>query len=516
VSFGPPDVSFGAGNNPDFFTFAPPPPPPDQVEIEQFEDAPPLSAPEVFAVNGLALASMQGFSNVVIDAGSVILTSNALGSNASSATFSSVDFGTVQGTSFSLAQGLVVSSGDATPPNSNTTGGFSTNAGGALGSIIVNGTPRNINDTTSLSFNFTVPTGTRAVTYDWMFGSEEYPEFGTNVFTDFAAVFVDGINYLKFPDGSSIEYVNSGNPGSKSQDGTGPFFTDNTSSVLSTEYDGVSAPDLMVGLLDQTIGSGGIHSIRFIVADTGDSALDSSLFISPGSLINSDITGSTGSDILVGDHFASDAINGLASNDSIFGLGGNDILSGGAGLDVIDGGDGNDNITGGDGSDILTGGSGADVFRYVASTEFGDRINDFLVGTDDLDISSLGITAANNSNNETIDFSTIATDLDFSASTSGIFEITGTRLAGTSILNAEESGRIVLSGMTTNASATKTLVIMYDQAGEIAGTPASTANAAVFLIDDATDLGNTTSNEITMVAFLENVGQDTLSAADFI
>jgi hypothetical protein len=164
----------------------------------------------------------------------------------------------------------------------------------------------------------------------------------------------------------------------------------------------------------------------------------------------------------------------------------------------------------------LTGGSGADVFRYVASTEFGDRINDFLVGTDDLDISSLGITAANNSNNETIDFSTIATDLDFSASTSGIFEITGTRLAGTSILNAEESGRIVLSGMTTNASATKTLVIMYDQAGEIAGTPASTANAAVFLIDDATDLGNTTSNEITMVAFLENVGQDTLSAADFI
>jgi Ca2+-binding RTX toxin-like protein len=480
------------------------------------QDEAPLTVQEVVAVNGLALASMKGFSNVVIDAASVTLTSKALGENASSATFSSVDFGTVSGTSFSLAKGLVISSGDATPPNSNTTGSFSTNAGGAVGSVTVDGTSRTINDTTSLSFNFTVPTGTRAITYDWMFGSEEYPEFGDDTFTDFAAVFVDGINYLKFPDGSSIEYVNSGTAGSKSKDGTGPFFTDNTSDVLSTEYDGVSAPDLMVGLLDQTIASGGNHTIRFIVADTGDSSFDSSLFISPGSLINNNTTGSTGAEILVGDHLADDTIDGLASNDSIFGLGGNDTLSGGTGLDVIDGGDGDDQITGGDGSDILTGGSGADVFRYVASTEGGDRINDFLVGTDDMDISGLDLTAANNSNNESTVFSTISTDLDFSASTSGIFEITGIRLAGTSFDTAEEDGRTALAGLSTNASATKNLVIMYDKAGEIAGTSATTANAAVFFIDDATDLGNTTSGEITMVAFLENVGLDTLTAADFI
>ena len=457
---------------------------------------------------------MEGL-NVVIDAESVILTSNASDSIASSATFSSINFGSVGGTSFSLAAGLVISSGNATPPNSNTSSRFSSIAGGAVDPVTLDGTSRNIIDTTSLSFNFTVPVGTRAITYDWMFGSEEYPEFGNDVFSDFAAVFIDGINYLKFPDGTSVEYVNSGTAGSATDDGTGPFFTDNTSSVLSTEYDGVSAPDTMVGLLDQTIASGGNHTIRFIVADTGDSVIDSSLFISPGSLISDNILGSASSDVLVGD-ILGNTIDGLASNDTVFGLGGNDTLSGGAGLDVIEGGDGDDQITGGDGSDTLTGGVGADVFRYTASTEFGDRINDFLVGTDDLNISGLGLTAASAGSTSSTAFTGIVSDLDFSGEAFGIFEITGTRLAGTSFEQAEADGKSALSSLSTGTSATKNLVIMYDSAGSVAGTAATTANAAVFFIDDNSDFGNTTSSEITMVAFLENVGLDTLTTDDFI
>ena len=243
--------------------------------------------------------------------------------------------------------------------------------------------------------------------------------------------------------------------------------------------------------------------------------IDSSLFISPGSLITDNTFGTQSSDVLVGDILDNEIV-GLGSNDTIFGLGGDDQLAGGTGRDVIEGGDGNDTIFGGDGSDILTGGAGNDRFGYIASTEFGDRINDFLVGTDVLQIGSLGLTTASLGSSSSIAFKSVVSNLDFSSENSGIFEITGTRLAGTSFEQAEADGKSALSSLSTGTSATKNLVIMYDSAGSVAGTAATTANAAVFFIDDNSDFGNTTSSEITMVAFLENVGLDTLTTDDFI
>jgi Ca2+-binding RTX toxin-like protein len=73
------------------------------------------------------------------------------------------------------------------------------------------------------------------------------------------------------------------------------------------------------------------------------------------------------------------------------------------GITAIDGGDGNDTIVGSSGDDVfiggvgndtLTGGSGNDVFRYAAGAG-SDRINGFTVGQDKIDLTALGVTAAN-------------------------------------------------------------------------------------------------------------------------
>lgn len=69
-----------------------------------------------------------------------------------------------------------------------------------------------------------------------------------------------------------------------------------------------------------------------------------------------------------------------------------DVIIGSVGADIITGGDGNDVIVGTEGADTLTGGNGADIFFYANPAIGGDRIVDFQIGSDRLDLSEpLGI-----------------------------------------------------------------------------------------------------------------------------
>ncbi|SPM18523.1 Ig-like domain-containing protein [Vibrio cholerae] len=86
-----------------------------------------------------------------------------------------------------------------------------------------------------------------------------------------------------------------------------------------------------------------------------------------------------------------DLIFGGSGNDHLYGGDGNDVLRGGSGDDYLDGGSGNDILIGGLGNDILTGGSGEDLFKWVDGDLDGsrDRITDFTIGQDKIDLSDL-------------------------------------------------------------------------------------------------------------------------------
>jgi Ca2+-binding RTX toxin-like protein len=105
----------------------------------------------------------------------------------------------------------------------------------------------------------------------------------------------------------------------------------------------------------------------------------------------------TGNATLTGNGAANTMIGG-DGNDTLAGLGGNDDLHGGGGNDTLNGGNGADRLTGGVGNDRLTGGGGNDVFVFSANSG-ADTVTDFdwnpARGQDRLDISALGVTAAN-------------------------------------------------------------------------------------------------------------------------
>ncbi len=73
---------------------------------------------------------------------------------------------------------------------------------------------------------------------------------------------------------------------------------------------------------------------------------------------------------------------------------GNDTLIGGTVFDALVGGRGDDRLDGRQGDDNLVGGAGVDTFIFTGVTG-NDRIIDFAVNVDKIDLSAFGITAAN-------------------------------------------------------------------------------------------------------------------------
>ncbi|RRV07961.1 retention module-containing protein [Pseudomonas sp. v388] len=74
---------------------------------------------------------------------------------------------------------------------------------------------------------------------------------------------------------------------------------------------------------------------------------------------------------------------------TLLGSEGDDVLLGGNGTDCLYGNGGNDVLIGGQGNDTLTGGEGHDRFMWLAGDTGHDRITDFAVGVDTLDLSQL-------------------------------------------------------------------------------------------------------------------------------
>ncbi|MEB3174235.1 MAG: PEP-CTERM sorting domain-containing protein, partial [Cyanobacteriota bacterium] len=137
-------------------------------------------------------------------------------------------------------------------------------------------------DANSITFDF-IPT-TNQVTFQYVFASEEYNEFVGSSFNDVFGFFLDGNNIAFLPGTTTPVAINNVNNGANSG-----VYIDNTviPNPIDSQYDGFTR--VLTVLADVTPGQ--VHTIKLAIADSGDSILDSGVFIS-GSTFSGELPGS--------------------------------------------------------------------------------------------------------------------------------------------------------------------------------------------------------------------------------
>lgn len=172
-----------------------------------------------------------------------------------------------------LADGILLTSGNANVPLTNTVNNFTGNSGSGANAQLAAlsasaGNSSTTNDANVLSFNFNVAAGITSVSAQFVFATDEFP---TQTVTDIFGFFVDGVNYAKFSNGQLIANT-PGNPTNFISNPVG-------GGLYDIEYNGLTQVFTVTGLLGAGNGDGS-HTITIGVADTSDSIFDSAVFIS--------------------------------------------------------------------------------------------------------------------------------------------------------------------------------------------------------------------------------------------
>ncbi|GLR72714.1 choice-of-anchor L domain-containing protein [Agaribacter marinus] len=217
------------------------------------------------------ISSVFNSTDIMVVSGSEVF-SGAQGTDigAQSAIFSGVDI-TDGTTSLQLNEGFLLTTGSAASVGTtNTANNVSVNLGASGDADLealatANGLNSNISNVNFFSFDFTLSAGLNAITLDFLFGTEEFP---TQSVTDILGVFVDGVNFAFFADGSLVN--NNGNPANFNNNAFG------TAVPFDVEYNGLSDVLSVVGLVDETRTT---HTLKIAIADTSDTIFDSGLFV---------------------------------------------------------------------------------------------------------------------------------------------------------------------------------------------------------------------------------------------
>jgi hypothetical protein len=190
--------------------------------------------------------------------GSIVLT-EALGPGGGS-----VGFFNEGSSSIGLNSGVILTSGlIANAPGPNNDDGAT--GGGSM---------------SSLSFDVVAPTS--SLSWQYVFASEEYEEYVGSQFNDIFTLSVNGTNIALIPDTTTPVSVNTVNQSTNSS-----FYLSNSppnstpQPFPGTQYDGFTVPLLATatGLVP-----GNTYSLNFMVSDTGDTILDSAVFIAANSV----------------------------------------------------------------------------------------------------------------------------------------------------------------------------------------------------------------------------------------
>ncbi|MFC2992548.1 choice-of-anchor L domain-containing protein [Halomonas tibetensis] len=194
-----------------------------------------------------------------------------------------------------LEGGILLSSGGFPGP-SNTESGFTVAHGTAgdaeLDDVVQTAFPGAgaTEDASVLEFDVFVDPDVDGIRFDIVFGSEEYPEFSNSSFVDVAAVWVDDNRDGNFEVGENKALFNGSvnTPLSVLDENVALNFVDNEDGAYAIEWDGFAALSVRPELQE------GWNSIKIAVADTGDQAFDSAIYVTNFEFLTG---GATGPDI---------------------------------------------------------------------------------------------------------------------------------------------------------------------------------------------------------------------------
>ncbi|NCQ87351.1 MAG: calcium-binding protein, partial [Microcystis aeruginosa W13-18] len=171
-----------------------------------------------------------------------------------------------------------------------------------------------------------------------------------------------------------------------------------TGTINNDDFIGTSGPDTLAGTSGADALTGLAGNDTYTVNDAGDLVIEalnqgtdtvqaSIAYTLPNNVENLLLTGTVN-------------LNGTGNglNNVITGNSGNNSLNGAAGNDTLIGGAGNDSLNGAAGVDTLTSGTGRDIFifQFGQSTAAAlDRVTDFSIGTDKIDLLSQAGAAIN-------------------------------------------------------------------------------------------------------------------------
>jgi PKD repeat protein len=177
--------------------------------------------------------------------------------------------------SIGLAYGVILTTGDAQialGPNNSESAGISNELPGDTLLDVFAGAPTY--DACIVEFDF-IPSGDTIFVADFVFGSEEYPEFVNSGYNDAFGFFVEGpstngpLNVAWIPGSSTPIAIDNVNAGMNSE-----YYVDNTAGT-TLQYDGYTTPIY----LQYPVLAGETYHLKVVIADAGDGIYDSGVII---------------------------------------------------------------------------------------------------------------------------------------------------------------------------------------------------------------------------------------------
>ncbi|MGB3265580.1 MAG: choice-of-anchor L domain-containing protein [Microcoleus sp.] len=216
------------------------------------------------------------------------LKNNLLGTNTAglsdfsiSITGNPAAFGTFTDDPFGLRSGVVLSTGKVTDiPGQNRKDNVITNSSDLNTDF---GPKGEEGDLTQLNLSFFANSTVEKLFFEYVFASEEFPEFGGSEFNDGFELLLNGTNLAKLSDGKTVT-INHLVPDPNNRSTDHPDYIDNPSltgiAANIIRLDGFTKVLGFEGLLKQNQRN--VLSIR--IKDIGDGNLDSAVFIKGGSV----------------------------------------------------------------------------------------------------------------------------------------------------------------------------------------------------------------------------------------